>query len=171
MSDALSDASPQPLRAATQGFVELASWFTALAGKHAVDVARAIDQDRFDATGALARAAALPLIGWAAFLNEVLDAASVITHPPQRSREATSDDFVVPVDWEGRTLHPHDLVNGFGEPLPAGVDVRVEPETVGGDLVLRLRATKIPHECVGVYRGTVRPDDEQDGLSVWLVVP
>jgi hypothetical protein len=172
MNDAAPDASPTPLRAATQGFVELAGWFTGLAGKHAVEVARKIDQDRFDATSTFARAAALPLIGWTAFLNEVIDAASVITYPPQHVREETSDDFVGLDQWTAtQTLHAHDLVNGFGERLPTCVDVSVESKTVGEDLIFRLRARNIPHACVGVYRGTVRPDEEQDGITVWLVIP
>jgi hypothetical protein len=172
MTGTSPDSSPTPLRAATQGFAELAGWFTALAGKHAVEVAREIDEDRFDATSALARAATLPVIGLAAFLNEVLDAASVITHPPQVSREATSDDFVGLDQWTAtHTLQAHDLLNGFDEPLPGCVKLSVESRTLGEHLIFRLTATNIPHECVGVYRGTVSPVGERDGVAAWLMIP
>lgn len=172
MTENTPDSAPQPLTSAARGFVELARWFTGLAGEHAVDVARRIDEDRFDATAAVARAAALPLIGWAAFLNEVLDAASVILHPPQRVRQATSDDFVGLGDWTvGSPLEVPRLVNGFGEALPGCVKVTLEPETVPEDLTFRLRATNIPHECVGVYEGKVGPAGGQNMVTVWLAIP
>jgi hypothetical protein len=165
---------PQPLTAAARGFVQLAEWFIGLAGEQAVDVAKRIDEDRFDASGAVARAAALPLIGWAAFVNEVLDAAGVILHPPQRVRQATSADFVGPGAWVlGQQLTVSPLKNGFDEPLPDCVEVALEPETVSGDRRFKLRATSIPHQCVGVYEGNVGPigPPDQERISVWLVIP
>lgn len=172
MTRTSSDSSPQPLRAAARGFAELADWFTALARRHADEVAQEIDEDRFDATSTFARAAALPLIGWAAFLNEVLDAASVIKYPPQHRREATSDSFDAPDGWTApQTLPPGELVNGFGEPLPDCVKVRVKSKTVDERSTFTLEATNIPHECVGVYLGTVPAGDEKPGVTAWLVIP
>jgi hypothetical protein len=165
---------PQPLTAAARGFVQLAAWFTGLAGEQAVDIAKRIDEDKFDATAAVARAAALPLIGWAAFVNEVLDAAGVILHPPQRVRQATSADFVGPGAWVlGQQLTVSPLKNGFGEWLPGCVKVTLQPETVGGDRRFKLRATNIPHECVGVYAGNVGPvgPPDQARITVWLAIP
>jgi hypothetical protein len=174
MAASTPDLSPQPLTAAARGFVELATWFTGLAGQHAVDVAQRIDEDKFDVTGAIARAAALPLLGWAAFLNEVVDAAGVILHPPQRVRQVTSAEFVSRADWGlPKKLKVWPLRNGFGELLPDGVSVTVDPETVGEDRTFRLKATNIPHEAVGVYQGTVGPRNapELDRMTVWLVIP
>jgi hypothetical protein len=168
------DPSPQPLTAAARGFVELATWFTGLAGEHAVDVARSIDEDKTDVTAAVARAATLPLLGWAAFLNEVLDAAGVILHPPQKVRQATSAGFVGPADWElDQTLKAWPLRNGFDELLPDCVKVTLEPDKVRNDHKFRLKATNIPPEAVGVYQGKVGPDNvpEADGMTVWLVIP
>jgi hypothetical protein len=167
----MSDSSLQPLTAAARGFVELAGWLGELAGAHLVDVARAVDEGRLDGTAALARSAALPLIGWVALVNEVLDAATVITLPPQRLRERTSDDHIGPQAWEGQNLVARDLVNGFGEPLDPRVHVNVEAETTEDHLVFRLRATGIPHECVGVYSGTVGPQEAESTVPVWLVIP
>jgi hypothetical protein len=174
MAASTPDQSPEPLTSAARGFVELATWFTGLAGKHAVDVAQRIDEDKFDVTAAVARAATLPLLGWAAFLNEVVDAAGVILHPPQKVRQATSADFVGPAAWGlQQPLKVWPLRNGFGELLPDGVSVTVDPETVGEDRTFRLKATNIPHEAIGVYEGKVGPDDvpERDGVTVWLVIP
>ena len=165
-----SDPPLQPLTAAARGFVGLAGWLGELAGAHVVDVARAADEGRLDGTAALARSAALPLIGWVAFVNEVIDAATVITLPPQRLRERTSDRHIGLEGWEGKRLVARDLVNGFGEPLDPRVDVDVET-TVGDDLGFVLRATRIPHECVGVYSGTVGPEDDDSSVPVWIVIP
>jgi hypothetical protein len=173
MDASTPDSSPQPLTAAARGFVELATWFTGLAGTHAVDVAQSIDEDKLDVTGAVARAATLPLLGWAAFLNEVLDAAGVILHPPQKVRQATSGDFVGPAHWVQQPLKVWRLTNGFGQPLPDCVKVTLELDTARGDLTYRLKATNIPPEAVGVYQGKVGPDNvpEADGMTVWLVIP
>lgn len=174
MAASTPDLSPQPLTAAARGFVELATWFTGLAGQHAVDVAQRIDEDKFAVTRAVARAATLPLLGWAAFLNEVVDAAGVILHPPQRVRQATSADFVGRADWGlHKKLKVWPLKNGFGEPLPDGVSVTVDPETVGEDRTFRLKATNIPHEAIGVYQGKVGPQGalEPDRMTVWLIIP
>jgi hypothetical protein len=141
---------------------------------HAVDVAQSIDEDKFDVTGAVARAATLPLLGWAAFLNEVVDAASVILHPPQKVRQATSAEFVGRADWGlHQPLKVWPLRNGFGELLPDGVKVTLEPDKVREDHTFRLKATNIPHEAVGVYQGKVGPHDvpEENGMTVWLVIP
>jgi hypothetical protein len=81
MSTAAEDP-PQPLAAAARGFVQLGGWLAGLAGEQAVDVARSIESDSLDMTRAVARAATLPLLGWAGFVTEVLDAASVILQPP-----------------------------------------------------------------------------------------
>jgi hypothetical protein len=174
MTASTPDPSPQPLTAAARGFVELATWFTGLAGTHAVDVAQSIDEDKFDVTAAVARAATLPLLGWAGFLNEVLDAAGVILHPPQKVRQATSGDFVGPADWGlQQPLKVWSLTNGFGKTLPDCVKVTLEPDTVREDRTFRLKATNIPPEAVGVYQGKVGPDNvpEPDGMTVWLVIP
>jgi len=169
----MSDASLQPLTAAAKGFVDLAGWLAGLAGAHIVDVARAADEGRLDATTALARSAALPLIGWVAVANEVLDAATVITLPPQRLRERTSDKQLGRKGWEGKKLVAKDFVNAFGEPLPASVRVSVEPETLGDDLEFRLQATGITHDCVGVYSGVAHPKGARSKtpVPVWLVIP
>ena len=167
----MSDPSLQPLTAAAQGFAALAGWLGELAGAHLVDVARAADEGRLDGTAALARSAALPLIGWVALVNELVDAATVITLPPQRLRERISDDHIGLRDWDGQNLVARGLVNGFGEPLDPRVHVSVEAETTGDDLVFRLRATGIPHECVGVYSGTVGPQEAESSVPVWLVIP
>jgi hypothetical protein len=173
MDTSTPDQSPQPLTAATRGFVELATWFTGLVGAHSVDVAQSIDKDKFDVTGAVARAATLPLLGWAAFLNEVLDAAGVILHPPQKVRQATSGDFVGPAGWVDQSLKVWTLRNGFGEPLPDFVKVTLELDPVREVLTFRLKATNIPPEAVGVYQGKVGPRDEpeENGMTVWLVIP
>jgi hypothetical protein len=167
----MSDPSLQPLTAAAEGFVALAGWLGELASAHVVEVARAADEGRLDGTAAVARSAALPLIGWVAVVNEVLDAAAVITLPPQRLRERTSDEHIGLKGWEGQKLVARGLVNGFGERLDPRVHVNVESETIGDDLVFRLRATGIPHECVGVYSGTVCPEGAESSVPVWLVIP
>jgi hypothetical protein len=167
----MSDPSSNPLRAAAQGFTDLAAWLGELASTHLVDAASAADEGRLDMTSAIARAATLPLIGWVALVNEIVDAATVITLPPQRLRERTSDEHVGLEGWKGKSLAVSDLVNGFGDRLPKGVEVSVEPEKLGTDLAFRLRATKIPHECVGVYSGTARPKGAKRSVPVWLVIP
>jgi len=174
MDPSTPDSSPQPLTAAARGFVELATWFTGLVGAHSVDVAQSIDKDKLDVTGAVARAATLPLLGWAAFLNEVLDAAGVILHPPQNVRQATSGDFVGPVGWRyQQSLEVSTLTNGFGQLLPDCVKVTLEPDKVREDHTFRLKATNIPPEAVGVYQGKVGPQGalEPDKMTVWLVIP
>jgi hypothetical protein len=164
---------PQPLTAAARGFVQLGAWLGGLAGDQVVDVARRIDEDRLDVTTAVARAATLPLLGWVGFLTEVLDAASVILQPPQPVRQATSSDFVGHDDWTGgEQLRVSALTNGFLEALPDQVSVTVEPDALPAGGTFRLRAKNIPHECVGVYVGTVgegAPD--LDPVDVWLVIP
>jgi hypothetical protein len=170
----MSDATPRPLTAAAGGFVALADWLGGLARSHVTDVARAADDGSLDATTALARSAALALIGWVALANEVLDAATVITLPPLRLRERTSDEHIGREGWEGQTLEATDFVNGFNEPLPDTVHVTVEPETLRADLVFRLRATGITHDCVGVYRGIAQPTgaaSSDPSVPVWLVIP
>jgi hypothetical protein len=175
MSAAASDP-PQSLTAAARGFVQLGAWLAGLAGEQAVDVARSIDQDSLDATRAVARAATLPLLGWVGFLSEVLDSASVILQPPQTMRQVTSSDFVGHDDWTGGSqLQVSALTNGFLETLPDNVSVSVEPAMVPQDrpFSVRLRATNIPHECVGVYEGDVGPEGVPPGsrITVWLVIP
>jgi hypothetical protein len=172
MSAAASDP-PQPLTAAARGFVQLGGWLAGLAGEQAVDVARSIDQDSLDATRAVARAATLPLLGWVGFFTEVLDAASVILQPPQTMRQVTSSDFVGHDDWTGgEQLHVSPLANGFLEKLPKGVLVSVEPEALPADRTFRLRATNVPHDCVGVYIGWVGEGaTDQNPVPVWLVIP
>ena len=164
---------PQPLTAAARGFVQLGGWLAGLAGHQAVDIAEDIDKDRLDATRAVARAATLPLLGGVGFLNEVLDAATVILRPPQTMRQATSSDYVGHDDWTGgEQLQVSPLTNGFLETLPKGVSVSVEPEALPADRTFRLRATNVPHDCVGVYVGTVgegAPD--HNPVPVWLVIP
>jgi hypothetical protein len=172
MSEAPPDL-PQPLTAAARGFVQLGRWLGGLAGEQAVDIARRIDEDSLDVTRTVARAATLPLLGWAGFLTEVLDAASVILQPPETMRQATSSDFVGHAAWTvGEQLTVSPLTNGFREKLPRGVSVSVEPEAVPADRTFRLQVTNIPHECVGVYLGTVgerAPDHNR--VPVWLVIP
>jgi hypothetical protein len=175
MSAAAPDR-PQPLTAAARGFVQLGAWLAGLAGEQAVDVARKIDQDSLDVTQAVARAATLPLLGGVGFLNELLDAATVILQPPQTMRQATSGDYLGHGDWRaGEPLQVSPLTNGFLDTLPASVSVSVEPEAVPQDrpFSVRLRATNIPHECVGVYKGDVGPEGEPLGsrITVWLVIP
>lgn len=164
---------PRPLTAATRGFVQLAGWLTGLAGQQALDAARALDDDRLDVTQAAARAATLPLLGSVGVLNEVLDAASVILHPPQAARTATSEDFTGPAEWVvGEPLDVPAMTNGFGERLPEVVTLTVEPSTVAEDRIVRLRATDIPHRCVGVYQGEIGPAGGAGGkVPVWLVIP
>ncbi|MGH9290795.1 MAG: hypothetical protein ACRD0V_21285 [Acidimicrobiales bacterium] len=170
----MSDASSRPLTAAAEGFVALAGWLGELARTHIVDVARATDEGRLDATTALARSAALPLIGWVALANEVLDAATVITLPPQQLRESTADKQLGRQGWEGKKLVAEGFVNAFGERLPDSVHVSVEPETLGPDLAFTVRATGITHDCVGVYSGIAHPEGaarSKTPVPVWLVVP
>jgi hypothetical protein len=172
MSAAAQDP-PQPLTAAARGFVQLGGWLADLAGQQAVDVARSIESDDLDATRAVARAATLPLLGWAGLVTEVLDAASVILQPPLTVRQVTSSDFVGHEDWTGSgPLVVSPLTNGFHETLPDGVTVSVEPAELSADRSFRLVAANIGHDCVGVYAGTVgegAPDDNP--VRVWLVVP
>lgn len=191
--------APRPLTAAVQGFVELATWWTSLAGGNAATVARAVDEDRLDGTTAataLARGAALPLLGWVGLVNEVFDAAAVIRDPPERRRRRESEVFVVDVAWAGRDLRatgppfgflPGEgpgvpeppggppLANGRGERLVGEVKVvAVDAATVpagprpSAGLPIRLVAERIPPECVGVYAGTVAPVDQRndDGAPV-----
>lgn len=167
----MSDPSSSPLRAAANGFADLAAWLSELASAHVVDAASAADDGRLDVTTAMAQAATVPLIGWVALVNEIVDAATVITLPPQRLRERTSDEHLGLEGWKGKKLAVGELVNGFGERLPKAVDVSVEPEKLGADLVFRLRATAIPHDCVGVYRGTARPKGAKRSVPVLLVIP
>jgi hypothetical protein len=170
----MSDPSLQPLRAAATGFVDLAGWLAGLTGAHIVEVATAADEGRLDATTALARSAVLPLIGWVALANEIVDAATVITLPPQQLRERTSDKQLGRREWEGKELVAKDFVNAFGERLPDSVRVTVEPETLGADLAFTVRATGITHDCVGVYSGIAHPKEaaRSDNLvPVWLVIP
>jgi hypothetical protein len=164
---------PRPLTAATRGFVQLAGWLTGLAGQQALDAARALDDDRLDVTQAAARAATLPLLASVGVLSEALDAASVILHPPQQARTATSVDFTGPDDWAvGEQLEVPTLKNGFGERLPAVVTLTVEPSTVAEDRTFRLRATNVPHQCVGAYQGEIGPAGGAGGkVPVWLVIP
>jgi hypothetical protein len=165
---------PQPLRAATQGFAELARWYTDLVCGQAVDVARAIDEGGFDAeaaTAAMARTATFPLLGWVGLANEVLDAAAVFEHPPRPVRDLTSDVFVGLDTWTGEELKVRPLTNGFDEQLPESVTVRVEPSPLGQDRSFRLVATGVPARCFGVYQGQAAPEDASDAVDVWLVVP
>ena len=104
----------------------------------------------------------------------MLDAAGVILDPPKKVRQATSPDFVGPESWmPGRTLKLSQLTNGFHEALPNCVTVTLEPSTVRPDRTFRLKATNIPAEAVGVYKGTadLESSPEGDGVAVWLVIP
>lgn len=175
---------PRPLTAAVQGFVELATWWTSLVGENAATVARAVDEGNLDgdtAARALARGAALPLLGWVGLVNEVFDAAAVIDDPPQRRRRRRSELFFVDRAWAERELALGPLVNGSGEQLVGVPTIEIEedavpPERRAGDLLpIRLVVDRIPPECVGVYAGTVAPVDatESDGepVPVWITVP
>ena len=170
---ATAEDPPQPLTAAARGFVQLGGWLAGLAGEQAVDVARSIDSDSLDVPRAVARAATLPLLGWAGVVTEVLDAASVILQPPQTVRHVTSSALVGHDAWTGgEPLQVSPLTNGFLETLPDGVTVSVEPDVLPADGSFRLRATNIGHECVGVYAGTVGEGAPgTNPVRVWLVIP
>jgi hypothetical protein len=212
------------LGAAVQGFVDLVGWYTGLVGGQARKVADALDglahtgddpvdtnagagridtdagghpaRTRTDAVvGELARATALPVLGWALLLNEVFDAAAVIVDPPQPRRERTSDVFHGHADLAGCELvavgpelpveagetsetggaadatgAPRRLLNGFGERLPSDVVVEVVTHPLSGDtpprLPVQLKVSNIPPECVGVYTGDVVAEDDPGGERI-----
>jgi hypothetical protein len=215
-----------PLGEVVEGFVDLAAWYSKLAGGAAVSVARALDGSARGAggargagsarstggtgapprsdetgaaaqtspaavqptlTGALARAAALPLLGWAGLVSEVVDAAAVLTGPLHRERPIESDVFHVPgfgetdasdalstLDGE-LTAECSTLVNGFGKELVAE-SVTVVPAAAplrpGGDFTLE--AEGVSAQSVGVFRGTVTVKDgagRSAAVNVWIVAP
>jgi hypothetical protein len=200
----LPPSPPSRLGEAVDGFVGLARWFTGLVGDDVAQLARAVDSGSIDTdttTAALARLSVAPLLGWAALVNEVFDAASVVTSPFHRERTVTSPFFDVPGGRGYRRALALDggMTNGFGERLPApvslvgsgaagrarGLDGAPAP---GGALLevgerqFRLQAADVPASCVGIYSGKVvarvlLPDGTRSPVSpatpidVWMVVP
>lgn len=186
-------SEPSPLGEVAEGYVGLARWFTTLLGEQAVTVGRQIDNGTFDANAAAssyARAASLPLLGWAAAVNELGDAAAIF-RGLQRERDLESDVFEAPQRGQPRVLSLDGLLtNGYGLTLAPGEEmdarfqipaalVEIVPSTLTvGESNFRLRATALPPDRVGVYSGTVTvaapgPDgvSERVGdVAVWLVV-
>jgi hypothetical protein len=182
---------PSPLGEAVEGFVELAQWFTNLVGQQAVGMARAVGSRTFDADAAaagLARVAVLPLVGWAALVNEVVEAGSILGGRFYSDRPIGPDTFTAPFSEVPRALRlAASLTNGFGESLPESSGITVDPPTLGvGEREFKLQAVAVPARYVGVYSGKVevreiragqsgsegpdrRPPD--DVVDVWLVVP
>jgi hypothetical protein len=184
---------------AVRGFVDLAEWFTKLVGDQAVSVARAVAAEAgveanaepgaagdpaatggatATATGELARLGALSLLGWVGLVNETFDAAAVLTKPPRRLRDVAPDQwFPIPDDVPaGR------LVAEVATPLRREVSGEVETlDSVGVEVddenrTLRVTASDVPPERVGVFRGRVGvrvegSDAEPRPVDVWLVVP
>lgn len=193
-------SDPSPLGEATEGFVDLARWFTELVGDQATGVARRFDNGSFDldaAAAALARTAAMPLLGWASLLNEMFDAAGIVSTPLVRHRSVSSTVFQAPCLGVSRELVlDGPLINGFGDELPppsrrpgrpgreagpaAAGPVAVVPATLGPEEAeFTLEAPQVPPECVGVFGGRVAviPPNPKDCdaserfVDVWLVVP
>lgn len=178
---------PSALGEAADGFVELAQWFTGLVGDQVRTLTRAIDERELDVdtvVGAAARAATLPWLGLSAFVNELFDAATVLTEPLVRERTITSPAFTDPDPEAGQAraltvAEDEPFVNGFGEPLRTS-GLRVDPAVLdAGKTEFRLVAEQVPPECVGVYRGKVQvtpvpeaaePPGVERVVDVWLVV-
>lgn len=151
---------------AARGFGQLASWYWGLLTDQA---GRTAGQG---VVPALARWGALPVVGVAALTAEVVDAASLVASPAKARRERVSDDFLAPLAWEGIGLSIQEpLVNGFAEPLAdEGVTVEITAEPSPENTVIRLRATGIPSDRVGVYRGRLGPSPDET-IAAWLVIP
>jgi hypothetical protein len=188
-------SEPSPLGEVTEGFVGLARWFATLVGEEAAAMGRRIDAGTFDADAAassLARWAALPLLGWAAAVNEVADAAAIF-RGLRRERDLESDFFEAPERGLPRALLLEGpLTNGFGRTVttagkPAEADLIpadwvkiVPPALAAGEANFRFRATAVPPDRIGVYSGKVKvmvEADDPEGVSVhvgdvgvWLVV-
>lgn len=182
---------PAPLGLAVQGFVDLAQWFTKIMGEQAVSVARAIATDPGTdanaepstasppiATSGLARLGALSMLGWVGLVNETFDAAAVLTNPPRHLREVAPDQwFPIPGD-----LPAGPLVAEVATPLRREVSGEVETldsvivEVDHENRTLRLTASDVPPERVGVFRGRVGVRVEGSDaapflVDVWLIVP
>ncbi|MGH9211549.1 MAG: hypothetical protein ACRD2C_12830 [Acidimicrobiales bacterium] len=183
-TDAARDPTASALGEAAEGVVELARWFTGLVGNQLVDVARAVDRRTFDAdaaAAALARAATLPLLGWAALANELLDAGAVLSGPLWQDRRITSSTFRAPGVGRRRLRLDGRLTNGFEVPLPE--DVRLEPEVLATDQAeFQLCVPAVPPDRVGVFDGAVTVEflDRDPAtraipppvqVRAWLVVP
>lgn len=141
------------------GFRRLTEWWTEEVSDELEAVAHQVDADVFDADAAAAAAGrllVLPIVGWAALLNELGDAAAVASvrplQPLQPSRKF-HDPGAAGTDRRLRLVAP--LVNGLGASLRLG-SVRIVPSTLAkGDVDFRLdvdREGRVP----GVYRGQVR---------------
>lgn len=175
---------PPPLGLAVRGFADLAGWFTKLVGDQAVSAAQAIatepnEPDKpTDPTAELARLGALSMLGWVGLVNETFDAAAVLTKPPRRLRDvAPGQWFPVPDD-----LPAGPLVAEVATPLRREVSGEVETldsvsvEVDDENRALRLTASGVPPERVGVFRGRVDVRVEGSGaeprpVDVWLIVP
>jgi hypothetical protein len=185
MADLPADNPPtRALADVAQGFGQLASWYWGLV----TDQARRTTGQGL--VPAAARWSALPVVGLAALTAEVVDAASLVARPARARRDRLSDEFLAPAAWHERDLSLHEpLRNGFDEDLAAeGLAVTVTfgtspanaaalgpklPALAAPDadhIVIRLRATGIPADRVGVYRGRLGPSTD-DTIPVWLVIP
>jgi hypothetical protein len=178
---------PSPLDEAAEGFVELAKWFTTLVRDHALEVADRVETaDETDggfgvagATGALARMAALPLLGWAGLVNEMVDVAAIFTRRLRRKADIASEPFTAEPTEGPRVLDlgEEPFANGFGQGLVADSIEIVPMRLEDGEAAFRLEARGVSPECVGVYKGTVKvmkdqgPRDPLKVLDVWVVVP
>jgi hypothetical protein len=165
-ADTADNPLTRPLEDVARGFGQLASWYWGLV----------TDQASHPSTQGLvptlARWSALPVVGLAAFTAEVVDAASIVVSPAQARRVRLSDDFLAPPGWDGQGLSLQEpLVNGFDEPLAGdGVTVDLAAESESDQTLIRLRATGLPSDRVGVYRGRLGPSPDET-IAVWLVIP